>query len=357
MFKFAKGALGTILFGWPLNARLWITRRCNYQCRMCSIFRNEKQKEMTLDELKTVAFNLKKLRLSQVILTGGEPFLRPDIIDIIKIFKPYGFIIRIQTNAAEHVTEDLLDRAYKAGLDDISVSLDTLDPLKQDAICAGKGVLKNAKRVLDYCSKHYADRGVIAANVVISRQNFFELPQIIEFCKEKGIFFDPCIFTRKFSQAPQEDEQRKNVDLSLSGLDSDKVKEIFGKIDFMVKNNYPVLTTARTLKSLYDFMLGSGYKWKCKAGLISFDVAPSGRLAACCDTIFSADQEPVADLSSKDFISQYRSREFQEKCLRQRQDCEGCLYGCYRDPVYLAGDLRTQWESLYKSIVFKKVFN
>lgn len=356
MFKFAIGALRTILFHRPLNARLWLTYRCNYKCQMCGIGEQNKRDEMSLEELQIVAGNLKKMGVNQIILTGGEPLLREDIVDIIKIFRPYGFIIRIQTNAGSHVTEDLLTRCYDAGLDDISISIDTLDPEKQDRICGASNVLESAIRVLKFCTENYSHRGVIAGDVVISRENFFELPELIEYINDLGAFFNPCIFTRKFSYPSEHGEQRYYDSLTLTQLNPEDVEKTFHRIDELIRKNYKILMSTRMMNDLKHYMRTGEYAWGCMAGLLSFDIMPTGELSPCCDTIDIAFQSPIANLKDKDFLKQYKSREFQKKCELRRKNCPGCLYACYRDPKYLATDPRVQFEALYKSIKFKKTF-
>lgn len=357
MFKFAKGALRSIFLHSPLNTRLWLTYRCNYDCRMCSIQKHKKVQEMSLEELAIVAGNLKKLGTSQVVLTGGEPLLRNDIVDIVKLFKSYNFLIRLQTNGGLHATEDLLASCYRAGLDDISVSIDTLDAKKQDDICRANGVLENALGVLKFCARNYSKQGIISANVVISAQNFFKLPDLVRYFNDQGIFFNPCIFTRNFSYPANYDEKDKNSDFSLRSLVSRDTEKVFQELRTLIKSNYRILTSTRTLNTLEHYMKTGEYKWRCRSGSLSFDILPTGELAPCCDTLDAAFSSPVANFKDKDFLKQYRSKEFKKKCDLRRKKCPGCLYSCYRDPVYLITDLRVQMEALCKAITFRKIFN
>ena len=356
MFRNARGALRAFLFRTPINARLWLTYRCNYKCRMCGVWEEKRSSEMSLEEFKTAAYNLKKLGIAQVILTGGEPLLRHDIVEVIKIFKPHGFVIRIQTNAGPHVTGALLSRCYEAGLDDISVSLDTLDPQRQDRICGSSDVAKHPLRVIICWTEKYSHRGVIAVNVVISRQNFFELPDLIEYINNAGAFFNPCVFIRKFSHPSDCDGSASVDDFSLRHLEPKEVDKVFHEIRGLIRKNYKILMSKRILADLERYMKTGDYRWKCMAGLLSFDVMPTGELSPCCDTVDSAFEAPVAKLKDRDFLKQYKAAEFQKKCRLRRERCPGCLYACYRDPVYLAHDPLVQLEALYKAIAFGKIF-
>ncbi|MBN1871478.1 MAG: radical SAM protein [Candidatus Omnitrophica bacterium] len=356
MFKYVKGALGSILFTNPLNARLWLTYKCNYACGMCDIRNIGRGGEMSLEELEVVAWNLKRMGASQIILTGGEPLLRSDIVDIVKIFAPHGFVTRIQTNGGPHATEDLLSKCYDAGLDDISISIDTLDAEKQDRICGSKDVLKNAMRVLKFCKNNYSHKGVVAADIVISAQNFFELPELMEFTNSLGVFFNPCILTRLFSRPSEHGEKKYVSSFDLTRLNPGDVEEIFRSIEEYIKKDYKILMSSRMLSDLKHYVKTGEYRWGCMAGLLSFDIMPSGELSPCCDTIDAAFEKPIANFKYKDFLTQYRNEEFQKKCEDRRERCPGCLYACYRDPKYLVSDFFVQLEALHKSIKFRKVF-
>ncbi|MFH1061636.1 MAG: radical SAM protein [Candidatus Omnitrophota bacterium] len=355
MFRFAQGVLKSMLFGTPLNVRLWLSSRCNYHCKMCSVDKVIGTPEMSLSELTVVAENLKKIGTSQVILTGGEPLLREDILSIIELFSRYGFIVRIQTNGGEHVSEALLDSCYRAGLNDISISLDTLDPKKQDDICNAENVLSNAQRVIRYCVKNYSRKGVVAVNVVISAKNFFELPDLIEYVQAMGAFFDPCIFVRNFSSLSSENPAEIDNEFSLLRLEKKAAEAVCKKVRKFMDRGYRILTTKRMIDDLQNYLTSGQCGWPCAAGILSFDIAPTGVMAPCCDTIMRAYETPVADCKSRDFMRVFKSVEFKNKCRKIRTNCSGCLFGCYRDPKYLMSDPRVQLEALYKSICFGKI--
>ncbi len=64
----------------PHDLVLAVTYNCNSKCRMCNIWKTEKLPVLNLAEYKKLPNNL-----NDVNLTGGEPFLRPDLIEIVKI--------------------------------------------------------------------------------------------------------------------------------------------------------------------------------------------------------------------------------------------------------------------------------
>jgi len=310
---------------------------------------------MSLEQLERVARNLRALGVSQVVLTGGEPLLRPDIVSIVRLFSRRGFLVRIQTNGGPHATEDLLVKCYDAGLDDISVSLDTLDAEKQDSICGAREVTQNALRVLRFCAEHFGDRGVVAANVVISKQNFEELPALIEFVHAQGVFFDPCIFSRIFSETGP--AEGRATEFTLARYDPRTAERVFRRLFELVDANRRILTTRRTLEEFERYVKTGDCRWSCLAGELSFDVIPTGEIAPCCDTTDAAFASPIANIASPDFPTVYRSAEFREKCRKRRERCTGCLYGCYKDPRYLVSDWGVRIEALHKAFRFGKLLH
>ena len=67
----------------------FVTSRCNLSCAFCLNKKNQdnadSRKELSLDELDKFLTNTGKIRVLSI--TGGEPFLREDIADIVKLFK------------------------------------------------------------------------------------------------------------------------------------------------------------------------------------------------------------------------------------------------------------------------------
>ena len=93
--------------------QFYVTARCNLTCEQCNvIYANADQEEVTTDQCRRIAENLARIGTSVVLLTGGEPFVRRDIVSI-----------------AEAMS--------RIGAHDISISLDSVVPPMQDVINGG----------------------------------------------------------------------------------------------------------------------------------------------------------------------------------------------------------------------------
>ena len=168
-----------------LSLRITLTNRCNVNCLYCHHDGMVKSKdEMTADELYTICKIAKKIGVKKIRLSGGEPLLKKDIVEIVEKIASLDFKdISMTTNGIllEKYAQDLKD----AGLDRVNVSLDTLNRetfefiTKKDYLeDAKKGILK-AVEVGLYPVK---------INMVIMKDiNQNEIEDMFEFCKKNDI--------------------------------------------------------------------------------------------------------------------------------------------------------------------------
>jgi molybdenum cofactor biosynthesis enzyme MoaA len=77
----------------PLSVIYQVTRRCNFDCDFCS--ETARVKDPTLEEIARIQNNLRGVQ--RVFLSGGEPLLRKDFLEIVSIFEEH--IIGVPTNA------------------------------------------------------------------------------------------------------------------------------------------------------------------------------------------------------------------------------------------------------------------
>jgi MoaA/NifB/PqqE/SkfB family radical SAM enzyme len=106
---------------------IWeITNICNYQCIYCifSAKRGKIKGELSTDEAKTVIDGLKAYGFTHIKYTGGEPFVRKDLLEIMRYSDEKGFYIDVSTNASI-ITDDIAtDLAKLKNLTMVHVSVD-----------------------------------------------------------------------------------------------------------------------------------------------------------------------------------------------------------------------------------------
>lgn len=108
---------------------LWeITNTCNYHCSYC-MFSCEAQKyenELTTEEVKKNIKDLKENNFTYIKFTGGEPFVRKDMIEILEYASKLGFDMDISTNASL-LTKEIATKLKQMNFPMVHVSLDGYD--------------------------------------------------------------------------------------------------------------------------------------------------------------------------------------------------------------------------------------
>lgn len=97
----AKILLTNFGFFCPYEVNFAITYKCNSRCKTCSIWKKEPTNELTLNEIRKITKNISFIQW--VRLTGGEPFLRKDYVEIVKSFDenlPNLYILTTPTNGS-----------------------------------------------------------------------------------------------------------------------------------------------------------------------------------------------------------------------------------------------------------------
>ena len=111
--------------------RLSLTELCNFQCQYClpNGYRPNKDHQfLSLNEINNVVSTFTELGVHKIRLTGGEPTLRRDFIDILSIISAYPSIkqLAITTNGSRLLKN--VDSWQQAGLNAINISIDSFSP-------------------------------------------------------------------------------------------------------------------------------------------------------------------------------------------------------------------------------------
>jgi len=110
--------------------RLSITERCNFRCQYCLPDGYKKscdEGNLSLDEINNLVSALVEMGVWKIRLTGGEPTIRQDITEIIKVVKSYPQIRQIAITTNGYKLADNIETYYLAGLTNLNVSIDSFD--------------------------------------------------------------------------------------------------------------------------------------------------------------------------------------------------------------------------------------
>ena len=195
------------------HLRISVTTRCNLNCIYCHMEgENPSGNEMSVDEIAKICKAFYDLGVQKVKITGGEPLLRKDIVEIVQEMPPFKDI-SIVTNGT--LLSKLAYELKEAGLHRVNVSLDTLNEDRYKLI-TGKNMLK---KVIDGIYSAYdAELFPIKLNMVVlkginddeidgllefsskfNRSEIRVILQLIEVVNMPNYYFDPSKLESKFS--------------------------------------------------------------------------------------------------------------------------------------------------------------
>ena len=164
---------------------IWnLIRRCNLTCKHCYSLSADKDfpGELSTDEVFRVMDDLKAFRVPVLILSGGEPLLRPDIFEISERAKVMGFYVGLSTNGTL-IDETLIDRVAAVGYDYVGISIDGLREM-HDRFRRKEGAFDAAMRGVRLCR----ERGLkVGLRFTITGDNAADLPGVLTLMEDEGV--------------------------------------------------------------------------------------------------------------------------------------------------------------------------
>ncbi len=164
---------------------IWnLVRRCNLNCRHCYSLSADVDfpGELTRQEIETVMADLRAFGVPVLILSGGEPLLRPDIFEISAHAKALGFYVGLSTNGTL-IDERTADRIAEVGYDYLGVSLDGIGAV-HDRFRRREGAFEAALDGLRRCKA----RGVkVGLRFTMTERNVASLPELLDLLDREEI--------------------------------------------------------------------------------------------------------------------------------------------------------------------------
>lgn len=291
----------------PLNGSLEITMRCNLRCEHCylpfSTRRDPAPGELTRAEIQGLFAEMAEMGCLWLLLTGGEPMLRRDFLDIYDDAKRQGFIITLFTNGTlitQRVAEHLAEWRPFA----IEISLYGATQETYERVTGIPGSYARCRRGIDLLLEHGLP---LALKSVLLTLNQHELGQMQRLAQELGVDyrFDPVInagvdgsqHPTQYRLSPEQIVTIEANDPGRSARWPQQFDEVRGK------------------------EISSRLMYNCGAGRQSFHIDASGRLCLCISA-----RVPSYDLRQGSFRQGWE--EFLPK-LRQQEysqsfECFGC---------------------------------
>jgi MoaA/NifB/PqqE/SkfB family radical SAM enzyme len=310
--KIANIAARSLVSGKPYHAQWLITRKCNYKCLGCSVWKEQDTKELSTEEIKRGMDILKEIGVVELVLSGGEPLLREDIGEILD-YATKRFVTTVYDNGSMAIKKiDLL-----RNVDFVALSIDSLNEKKHDYIKNVPGSWKNAMEAAETLQKE----GItVSVSLTISQMNLYEIADITSYFTNRGISVWYCLYSYDMTEKP---DQLFRIGIPIDEFiitDKEAMVKLCDTLMVMKKNNTRILITDKLLKTLKSLYAEGKRTWNCKA-LQSFIVVDHlGRVAGCHNHTFA---NSIFELSKS-----WKSEKFNE-LREQNKTCTQCTYLCY----------------------------
>jgi MoaA/NifB/PqqE/SkfB family radical SAM enzyme len=298
----------------PMNLTLSVSFKCNSRCKTCNIYK-KKTDELSLAQWQSIFKNYGK-DLFWVTISGGEPFLRKDLIELVCSLYDSCMpkIINIPTNGLlkDHIPETVKKIAThcKKAQIVINVSIDEIGE-KHDSIRGVRGSYEKALETFSALKSIIMPNLSVGIHTVISKFNVSRIPHIYQHL----LALNPDSYITEIAEereeldtigagiSPEYEDYANAVDFLISRLKRDQFNQV-GRITRAFRIEYYKIVK-RILKENRQII-------PCYSGFASAQIAPDGDVWMCC-----IKAEPVGNL--RDVNYEFKNVWFSEKAERLRK--------------------------------------
>ncbi|RMF15382.1 MAG: heme d1 biosynthesis radical SAM protein NirJ [Candidatus Dadabacteria bacterium] len=164
---------------------IWnLSRRCNLRCRHCYTVSEDRAypgELSTAEALRTIE-DLWQAGVRVLILSGGEPLLRPDIFELSEAARERGFYVALSTNGTA-IDDQNIERIAAMEYSYVGISLDGIGA-RHDAFRGREGAFDQALRGLRLCRDAGIKTGI---RYTLTELNGEDFPRLIDLTREEGI--------------------------------------------------------------------------------------------------------------------------------------------------------------------------
>ena len=166
------------------SLRISLTQRCNFNCFFChQEGESGPNGEVTPEEIETVVSVAAELGINKIKLTGGEPLLRDDVVEIVRRISPYVDEVSMTTNG--YMLKEKACDLRDAGLKRVNISFHSTDPEKFCKII-GRESVQAVREGIEEAIR--CGLNPIKLNMVVMKGiNDEEIEDMIAFSKETGV--------------------------------------------------------------------------------------------------------------------------------------------------------------------------
>jgi len=275
----------------PLLAHIIPIRRCNLSCTYCNEF-DDFSKPVPLEDMFRRIDRLGEMRTGIVTISGGEPFLHPDLDEIIRRIRQNGMIAGIITNGYL-LTADRIHRLNRAGLEYLQISIDNVMPDE---------VSKKSLKVLDKKLQTLAEHADFHVNINSVLGSGISQPEDALHVAQRAVALG---FTSTIGIIHDDSGQ-------LQPLNANE-QSIFEQVMALGKSSF-----SRLNRFQHNIARGQENSWRCRAGSRYLYICEDGLVHYC------SQQRGYPGIPLAEYSDQRRHHEF----YTQKSCAPRCTISC-----------------------------
>lgn len=269
----------------PLSGTFELTPVCNMNCRMCYVRMSKEQQEAvhplhTAQDWLDLGREAKEKGLLYLLLTGGEPFLRPDFREILSGLHQMGFIISINSNGTL-IDENVMEWLVKTPPVRINMTLYGASDETYARLCGNPHGFTQAVRAIHLLK----EAGItVKLNCSLTPYNAGDLEEIFAFAKEEKLLVQATSYMfpplrRDNTKIGQNDRFTPQE----AAYYSARIEELLNGDDAYLKRMKEKKMSGLCIDNGEDCPVidSEGEGIRCRAGKCSFWVTWDGRLLPC----------------------------------------------------------------------------
>jgi mycofactocin biosynthetic radical S-adenosylmethionine protein MftC len=314
------GTFGTTFFSAPKSVLWDITYACNLSCSHCLTGSGKKaENELTTAQAFTLIDKLAQSKILYVTLVGGEPFMRPDIMEIIAYLAKTGMRTDISTNGV-YMPEKIIEKLRDLPIFQIQVSIDGIGE-NHDNFRGMKGAFKKACDTII----RLRDAGISTyISTTVTSKNIGEIEKIMDLAIELGCDAYKAIPFLAAGRGKINNEQyclSKQDTYRLSKILVTKQKELEGKLNIYSESTFGFL-----FDEVKPQPRSNGYMI-CSAGYDILSIGADGT-AFPCPFLHDFPLGNLMELSMDEIWHQSETLEYLRNMMKKDMtgECKTCQY-------------------------------
>lgn len=324
----------------PTDASIILTYRCPMQCKMCNIWKypTRKEEEIKASDLRTLP------RLKFINLTGGEPFVREDLAEIVE--ECYRHSPRIVISTSGWFEDRVIALAERFPNIGIRISIEGLSTTNDGLRGREGGFDKGLRTLLKLKEMGVKDIGF---GCTVSNNNSADMLSLYRLSRELGLEFATAAFHNSY-YFHKDDNSITNTDAVCA--------DFRRLIDMQLKENHPKSWfRAYFNMGLINYIEGNRRMLPCEAGMANFFIDPWGEVYPCNGLEEKFWKESMGNIHDAPFMDIWQS----ERAERVREKVRRCPKNCWMvgtaSPVmhkYITHPLKWSLKNKLRSLMGKE---